>query len=160
MTPTLVDYVQNRRGKVIWPANWRPCERCNAPDWDGKAMPRPTQRWRQAIDAMTAYQMVHITEGVIQRGTATVLRDLAARSWARPARPPGPTDVWFVGGTPQMIGGLYIGFDAPEEPGRRGAGRHLRRADLQVVRGQGVQGPAGHPVPRAAGHPHGAHRPR
>ncbi len=117
MSPTLIDYVQNRRGQVIWPANWRACDRCNAADWDGKAMPRPQRRWKQAIDAMTAYQMVHITEGVIQRGTATVLRDLGRPIMGKTGTTTGPTDVWFVGGTPQMIGGLYIGFDTPKNLG-------------------------------------------
>jgi len=102
---------------VIWPANWRACERCNASDWDGKAMPRPTIRWRQAVDAMTAYQMVHITEGVIQRGTATVLRDLGRPIMGKTGTTSGPTDVWFVGGTPQIIGGLYIGYDQPANLG-------------------------------------------
>ena len=74
--PTLIDFVQNRHGKVVWPENWRPCDRCNAPDWNGKPMPRPQIRGKQVVDAMSAYQMVHIAEGVIQRGTATVLRDL------------------------------------------------------------------------------------
>ena len=117
MTPTLVDYVQDRRGKVIFPANWRPCSRCNAADWDGKPMPRPSIRWRQALDPLTAYQMVHITEGVIQRGTATVLRDLGRPMMGKTGTSTGPTDVWFVGGTPQMIGGLYLGFDAPSNLG-------------------------------------------
>ncbi|KQN25412.1 penicillin-binding protein [Sphingomonas sp. Leaf33] len=117
MSPSLVDYVQNRRGGVIWPENWRPCEGCNAPDWDGGAMPRPQRRWRQAIDAMTAYQMVHITEGVVQRGTATVLRDLGRPMMGKTGTTTGPTDVWFVGGTPQMIGGLYIGYDTPRNLG-------------------------------------------
>lgn len=117
MDPTLIDYVQNRRGGVIWPANWRPCDGCNAPDWDGGAMPRPQRRWRQAVDAMTAFQMVHITEGVIQRGTATVLRDLGRPIMGKTGTTTGPTDVWFVGGTPQMIGGLYIGYDTPRNLG-------------------------------------------
>ncbi|UIJ45395.1 PBP1A family penicillin-binding protein [Sphingomonas cannabina] len=117
LTPTLVDYVQDRHGKVIWPANWRACERCNAPDWDGKPMPRPTIRWRQAVDALTAFQMVHITEGVIQRGTATILRDLNRPMMGKTGTTTGPTDVWFVGGTPQMIGGLYMGYDSPSNLG-------------------------------------------
>ena len=117
LTPTLVDYVQDRHGKVIWPANWRACERCNAPDWDGKPMPRPTIRWRQAVDALTAFQMVHITEGVIQRGTATILRDLNRPMMGKTGTTSGPTDVWFVGGTPQMIGGLYLGYDTPSNLG-------------------------------------------
>ncbi len=41
---TLIDFVQDRHGKVIWPENWRACDRCNAPDWNGKAMPRPQSR--------------------------------------------------------------------------------------------------------------------
>jgi penicillin-binding protein 1A len=117
LTPTLVDYVQNRRGAVIWPNNWRACDGCNAPDWNGRAMPRPQRRWRQAIDPLTAFQMVHITEGVIQRGTATVLRDLKRPIMGKTGTTTGPTDVWFVGGTPQMIGGLYIGYDSPQKLG-------------------------------------------
>ncbi len=114
---TLIDFVQDRHGKVIWPDNWRPCERCNARDWNGKSMPRPVIRARQVIDPVTAYQMVHITEGVIQRGTATVLRDLNRPMMGKTGTSTGPTNVWFIGGTPQMIGGLYIGYDKPKSLG-------------------------------------------
>ena len=115
--PTLIDFVQDRHGKVILPENWRACDGCNAKDWNGKAMPRPGDRTRQAIDAMTAYQMVHITEGVIQRGTATVLRDLDRPMFGKTGTTTGPTDVWFVGGTPQFVGGLYVGYDTPTNLG-------------------------------------------
>lgn len=114
---TLIDFVQNRHGKVIWPDNWRPCDRCNAPDWNGKAMPRPVIRARQVIDPISAYQMVHITEGVIQRGTATVLRDLNRPIMGKTGTSTGPTNVWFIGGTPQLIAGLYIGYDKPSSLG-------------------------------------------
>ncbi len=114
---TLIDFVQNRHGKVIWPDNWRPCDRCNAPDWNGKPMPRPVIRARQVIDPISAYQMVHITEGVIQRGTATVLRDLNRPIMGKTGTSTGPTNVWFIGGTPQLIAGLYIGYDKPSSLG-------------------------------------------
>ncbi len=117
LNPTLIDFVQNRRGQVIWPDNWRACDGCNMPDWDGKPMPRPVIRGRQVVDAMSAYQMVHIAEGVIQRGTATVLRDLNRPMMGKTGTTSGPTDVWFVGGTPQMIGGLYLGYDTPSNLG-------------------------------------------
>jgi penicillin-binding protein 1A len=117
LNPTLIDFVQDRKGKVIWPENWRACDRCNAPDWDGKPMPRPVTRSRQVLDAMSAYQMVHITEGVIQRGTATVLRDLGRPIMGKTGTSSGPRDVWFIGGTPQMVGGLYIGYDTPTNLG-------------------------------------------
>ncbi len=114
---TLIDFVQDRHGKVVWPENWRPCDRCNTPDWNGKAMPRPQIGGRQVLDAMSAYQMVHIAEGVIQRGTATVLRDLNRPMFGKTGTNSGPTDVWFIGGTPQMIAGVYIGYDTPKSLG-------------------------------------------
>ena len=115
--PSLIDFVQDRHGKVIWPENWRACDGCNAADWNRKAMPRPPLRGKQVVDAMTAYQMVHITEGVIQRGTATVLRDLGRPIFGKTGTNNGPTDVWFIGGTPQMVAGLYMGYDAPKNLG-------------------------------------------
>ena len=123
--PSLIDFVQDRHGKVIWPQNWRACDGCNAPDWKGGAMPRPAIRGRQVMDAMTAYQMVHITEGVVQRGTATVLRDLNRPMFGKTGTNSGPTDVWFIGGTPQMVGGLYIGFDSPRSLGGAAQGGTL-----------------------------------
>ncbi|MDV3458119.1 transglycosylase domain-containing protein [Sphingomonas sp. HF-S4] len=117
LNPTLIDFVQNRRGEVIFPENWRACDGCNARDWNGGAMPRPVTRARQVVEPMSAYQIVHITEGVIQRGTATILRDLGRPIMGKTGTTSGPTDVWFVGGTPQMIGGLYLGFDNPTNLG-------------------------------------------
>ena len=111
--PSLIDFVQDRHGKVILPDAWHPCDGCNARDWNGRAMPRPASRMRQVIDAMTAFQVVHITEGVIQRGTATVLRDLGRPIFGKTGTNSGPTDVWFIGGTPQFVAGLYIGYDHP-----------------------------------------------
>ena len=115
--PSVVDFVQDRDGKVIWPDQWRACQGCNMREWDGKAMPRPVTRGRQVVDAMTAYQMIHITEGVVQRGTATALNDLGRPVFGKTGTNSGPTDVWFIGGTPQMIGGLYMGYDSPRNLG-------------------------------------------
>jgi penicillin-binding protein 1A len=115
--PTLIDFVQDRRGQVIWPEGWHACDGCNMPDWNGRAMPRLAVRGHQVVDAMTAYQMVHITEGVVQRGTATALRDLGRPMFGKTGTNNGPTDVWFIGGTPQMIAGLYLGFDTPRSLG-------------------------------------------
>jgi penicillin-binding protein 1A len=117
LTPTLIDYVQDRRGKVIWKADTRICEGCNAKDWNGKAMPRPRMRTRQVLDPMTAYQVVHILEGVVQRGTATVLRDLGRPLFGKTGTSSGPTNVWFVGGSADLVAGVYMGFDQPRSLG-------------------------------------------
>jgi len=117
MDPKVVDFAQDRHGKVIWPKNWRACDNCNAPDWDGKAMPRFGAEGRQAMDAMTAYQVVHIAEGVIQRGTATMLADLKRPLFGKTGTTNGPTNVWFVGGSPDIVAGVYLGFDTPRSMG-------------------------------------------
>ncbi|HTH27536.1 MAG TPA: transglycosylase domain-containing protein, partial [Sphingobium sp.] len=106
-----IDFVQDRSGKVIWPDRWRPCNGCNAADWDGRAMPRFAPQGGQAMDAMTAFQMVHITQGVITRGTATVLADLNRPLFGKTGTTSGPTDVWFVGGSPDIVAGVYMGYD-------------------------------------------------
>jgi penicillin-binding protein 1A len=117
LTPTLIDYVQDRRGKVIYRADPRACEGCNMPDWDGKAMPRPPVRARQAMDPMTAYQTLHILEGVVQRGTATRLRDMNRPLFGKTGTTSGPTNVWFVGGSADLVAGVYIGYDQPRSLG-------------------------------------------
>jgi penicillin-binding protein 1A len=117
LTPTLIDYVQDRNGKVIYRSDTRPCTGCNAPDWDGKPMPRPPLRTKQLMDPMTAYQMVHILEGVVQRGTAQNLRGLKRPLFGKTGTTTGPTNVWFIGGSAQIVAGVYMGFDQPRPMG-------------------------------------------
>jgi penicillin-binding protein 1A len=61
--------------------------------------------------------MVHIMEGVVQRGTAQVLRDLNRPLFGKTGTTSGPTNVWFVGGTPEIVGAVYMGFDHPRPMG-------------------------------------------
>lgn len=69
------------------------------------------------MDPLTAYQVVHMLEGVIQRGTATMLRDLNRPIFGKTGTTTGPTDVWFIGGTPQWVAGVYLGYDQPRPLG-------------------------------------------
>ncbi len=115
--PTLIDYVQDRSGKVIYRADKRACTGCNMPQWDGSPMPRLGMSGEQAMDARTAFQIVHMLEGVVQRGTATVLRDIGVPMFGKTGTTTGPKDVWFVGGTPDIIAGAYIGYDNPKNLG-------------------------------------------
>ena len=115
--PTLIDYIQDRRGKVIWRADERECTGCNMAEWDGKPMPRLREQGKQVMDARTAYQVVHMLEGVVQRGTATTLRDLGMPLFGKTGTTSGPTDVWFVGGSPDIVGGVYLGYDKPRSLG-------------------------------------------
>ncbi len=125
--PTTIDFVQDRNGKVIYRTDNR-CQlmgNCNAPDWDGGPMPRPPSRSRQLVDPMAAFQMVHVMEGVIIRGTATVLHDLNRPLFGKTGTTNGPTNVWFVGGTPDIVAGVYVGYDNPRPMGAYAQGGRI-----------------------------------
>ena len=115
--PTVIDYVQDRHGKVIWRADQRDCTGCNMPEWDGKPMPRLADAGRQVIDPRTAYQVVHMMEGVVQRGTAVRVRSLGLPLAGKTGTTSGPTNVWFIGGSPDLLAGTYVGFDQPRNLG-------------------------------------------
>jgi len=114
---SVIDYVQNRNGKVIWRADKSRCDTCNMSQWDGKPMPRIARKGKQVLDADTAYQVVHMLEGVVQRGTAVRLRDLKLPLFGKTGTTNGPTDVWFMGGNQDYVGGVYMGYDAPRSLG-------------------------------------------
>ena len=127
LRPTVIDYVQDRNGKIIYRTDGRCAvmEGCSAADWDGKPMPRPPLRTKQLVDPMTAYQMVHMLEGVVTRGTAQRLRDLNRPLFGKTGTTSGPRDVWFIGGTPEIVAGVYLGYDKPRSLGGAAQGGRI-----------------------------------
>ncbi len=114
---SVIDYVQDRDGKVIYRSDKRQCESCNMAEWDGQPMPRFEPSGRQVMDPRTAFQVVHMLQGVVTRGTAVRLRDLDLPLFGKTGTTNGPTNAWFVGGSPDMIAGMYVGFDQPRNLG-------------------------------------------
>ena len=117
LEPTVIDFVQDRKGKVIFRSDQRNCDNCNMADWDGEPMPRPRPAGKQLMDPMTAYQMVDILQGVITRGTAQNLKSLDRPLFGKTGTTSGPTNVWFVGGSPDLVAGVYMGYDQPRNMG-------------------------------------------
>lgn len=115
--PSVIDYVQDRRGKVIWRADKRKCDGCNMAEWDGKPMPRFGAMGREVLDPRTAFQVIHMLQGVVQRGTAVRLRDLGLPLFGKTGTTNGPTNAWFVGGSPEIVAGVYLGYDQPRNLG-------------------------------------------
>ncbi len=74
---------------------------------------------------MTAYQITSIMEGVIQRGTATVVREVGKPVAGKTGTTNDEKDAWFVGFTPDLVIGVYIGYDKPRHLGRNATGGHL-----------------------------------
>ncbi|HEX8643756.1 MAG TPA: PBP1A family penicillin-binding protein [Allosphingosinicella sp.] len=119
LRPTFIDYVQDRHGRIIYRADnrCRLMNDCNAADWNGRPMPRPPLRTRQLMDPMTAFQVVHMLTGVVERGTATILRGLNRPLFGKTGTSTGPTNVWFIGGSADIVAGVYMGFDQPRPMG-------------------------------------------
>ena len=131
--PSLIDYVQDRDGKVIFRADQRECTGCNMAQWDGQPMPRLAQGGKQVMDARTAFQTMFMLEGVVQRGTGTILRDLDLPLFGKTGTTTGPKDVWFVGGTQQYVAGVYVGFDQPRNMGGYAQGGTIAAPILKTL---------------------------
>jgi penicillin-binding protein 1A len=117
IVPTLIDRVQDRYGDTVYKHDQRMCQGCEATAWQGQGEPLIVDNREQVLDPMTAYQITSMMEGVVQRGTGT-----AARALNRPvAGKTGTTndykDAWFVGFTPELAVGVYVGFDIPRSMG-------------------------------------------
>ncbi len=123
--PSLIDFVQDRSGKVIWRADTRRCDKCSMAEWDGKPMPRFATRGKQVMDPRTAFQVVNMLQGVVTRGTAVTLRELGLPLFGKTGTTSGPTNVWFCGGNQDIVGGVYIGFDQPRSLGGYAQGGSL-----------------------------------
>jgi penicillin-binding protein 1A len=117
VTPTLIERVQDRHGKTLFRRDTRVCRECLAADWQGQAMPSIPVTQKEAIDRRTAYQIVHMLEGVINRGTGQVVKSVNRPLAGKTGTTNDARDVWFVGMSPDLVAGLYIGFDQPRSMG-------------------------------------------
>ena len=116
--PTLVDRIQDRYGKTIFQHDDRECRGCAAEAWTNQAEPTLVDRRPLVLDPLTAYQVTHLLEGVVQRGTGTALRELARPIAGKTGTTNEEKDVWFIGYTPDMVVAVYIGYDKPRTLGR------------------------------------------
>jgi len=82
----------------------------------------------QVIDPMTAYQITSMMEGVVQRGTATVVRDVGKPIAGKTGTTNEEKDVWFIGYSPDIVCGVYMGYDKPRHIARLGDRRTSCRA--------------------------------
>ncbi len=115
---TLIDRIQDRYGKTIYRHDERECGECAAKVWESQAEPKLVDRREIVIDPMTAYQVTAMMEGAVQRGTGTALRELGRPVAGKTGTTNDEKDVWFVGYTPDMVVGVYLGYDRPRPLGR------------------------------------------
>jgi penicillin-binding protein 1A len=118
ITPTMIDRIQNRYGETIWRHDQRECVGCRAQAWLEQDEPELIDKRKRIIDAMTAYQMVSILEGVVKRGTGRHARKIGKPVAGKTGTTNEEKDAWFIGFNPDLAAGVFVGFDTPTPMGR------------------------------------------
>jgi penicillin-binding protein 1A len=122
---TLIDRIQDRYGHTIFKHDARECRGCDAPDgWKNQPEPQLVDHREQVLDAMTAYQITSMLEGVVQGGTAIALKEVGKPIAGKTGTTTDAKDLWFVGFSPDLVVGLYLGYDKPRSLGRNAQGGH------------------------------------
>ncbi|PLX39244.1 MAG: penicillin-binding protein [Hyphomicrobiales bacterium] len=125
VTPTLIDRIQNRRGKTIYKHDERICETCEVSAWLNQEEPELIDNREQVLDPMTAYQITSMMEGVVKRGTAPIVREVGKPVAGKTGTTNDERDAWFVGFSPDLAAGVYVGYDKPRPMGRGATGGHV-----------------------------------
>jgi penicillin-binding protein 1A len=123
--PTFIDRIQDRYGRTVYKHDQRECRGCDAKQWQNQTEPSLVDRREQVIDPMTAYQITSMMEGVVQRGTATVVKQVGKPIAGKTGTTNDEKDVWFIGFSPDLAVGVYLGYDKPRHIGRGATGGHL-----------------------------------
>jgi penicillin-binding protein 1A len=125
INPTLIDRVQGRDGKTVYRADERPCEACNNVDWKHQAVPVIPDTREQIADPVSTFQIVEMLQGVVQRGTATAVKVVGKPIAGKTGTTNDWQDAWFVGFSPDLAAGVFVGYDDPAYLGSDETGGHL-----------------------------------
>ncbi len=117
VTPTVIDRVQDRTGKTLFRADARDCPACAERGWNGQSMPVVADTRTRVMDPLTAYQMVSILEGVVERGTAARGKIPGRALAGKTGTSNDAVDTWFVGFSADLVTGVWFGFDSPRTLG-------------------------------------------
>ena len=116
--PTLIEKIQDRRGKTIFNSEKRECIGCDRLALNPLEVPRIKDNYKQVFSKETAYQITSILEGAVQRGTGKKLRDLNVPLAGKTGTTNNNFDAWFIGFTSDLVIGVYVGYDKPQSLGK------------------------------------------
>ncbi|MGB0683759.1 MAG: penicillin-binding protein 1A [Magnetovibrionaceae bacterium] len=122
VTPTFIDRVQDRTGRTVYRHDERVCGGCNAQSWEGQAVPAIPDNRPQVGDPASIYQIVSMLEGVVQRGTGRRIAKVGKPLAGKTGTTNRSQDTWFVGFSPDLAVGVFIGFDTPKGLGPKETG--------------------------------------
>lgn len=124
INPIFIDRIQDRDGVTVRRQDQRECDGCSAP-WNGQAAPQIPDIREQVIDPITAYQVVSMSQGVVERGTATVIKSVGKTLGGKTGTTNDYKDAWFVGFSPDLVVGVWVGFDTPRSLGEGESGGRI-----------------------------------
>lgn len=116
--PTFIDRIQDRFGKTVWRHDERGCEGCEAEAWHGQDEPLVPDDRKQIIDKHTAYQITSMLEGAVLRGTGRSVAAVGKPLAGKTGTTNDEKDAWFVGFSPDLAVGVFVGFDNPRAMGK------------------------------------------
>jgi penicillin-binding protein 1A len=117
LQPALIERIQDRHGKTIERRDGRPCPGCEAAAWHDQPTPALVDQRQQIIPPARAFQMVNLLEGVVERGTGVRARVLDKPVAGKTGTSNDSRDAWFIGFTPDLVVGVYVGYDQPKSLG-------------------------------------------
>ncbi|OCP38406.1 penicillin-binding protein 1A [Ensifer sp. LC163] len=150
ITPSMIDRIQDRYGRTIYRQDSRQCADCNALAWDNQQEPVLVDNRDYVLDPMTAYQITSMMRGVVERGTARNVATLGVPIAGKTGTTNDEKDVWFVGFTPNVVTGVFLGYDTPKPMGYGETGGGLAAPifiDFMKVALQGKPAAEFHPPP-------------
>ena len=116
--PILIDRIQDSEGKTFFNTETRTCKNCNQVSYTSKSIPKISDNFDQILSPQSAYQIISMLEGAVQRGTSKGLRNLNLDIAGKTGTTNKNTDTWFIGFTSKLVIGVYIGMDEPQSLGR------------------------------------------
>ena len=121
INPTLIDLIQDRNGNTIYKNDKLFCLGCRD-EFNASNPPVVEDRYIRVFNEDVSYQMVNILKGVVQRGTGKKLKKLKIELAGKTGTTNENLDAWFIGFTPELLIGVFIGFDEPSTLGKKETG--------------------------------------
>ena len=116
--PTLIDRIQDRHGRTVLSHDKRLCGSCLAAFWTGQKVPDLPDPRPSVTGPASAYQVVSMLQGVIERGTGRGIRKVGRPLAGKTGTTNKAFDAWFIGFSPDLAVGVFTGFDEPRTLGR------------------------------------------
>lgn len=121
----LIERIDDRDGNIIFRRDDRECKACDVRDVRQFTSPEPPvvpDDREVVVDQRIAYQITSLLEGVVQRGTAVRAKAIGKPLGGKTGTTNDSRDTWFLGFSPDLVAGIYVGYDQPKSLGKKETG--------------------------------------